>query len=240
MQGIFYRTIRMMDNGIKPVYVFDGKPPEMKGGTLEKRAEIREKAMTDLKEAQESREEGDTNRDAEEKYEKRLVHVSKEQNEEAQKLLMLMGVPVILAPSEAEAQCAALAASGQVALIILNTRKTLNYSSNFNNHHKVFGTATEDMDALTFGSSRLLRHMTASQARKLPVTEIELKTALEEMGLTMDEFIDVCILCGCDYTGSIRGIGPSKSFDLIKKYHTIENAIAHLDTKKHPVPEDFR
>ena len=34
LMGMFYRTIRMLENGIKPVYVFDGKPPEMKSGEV--------------------------------------------------------------------------------------------------------------------------------------------------------------------------------------------------------------
>ena len=40
--GTFYRTIRMLENGIKPVYVFDGKPPEMKSDELTKRTERRD------------------------------------------------------------------------------------------------------------------------------------------------------------------------------------------------------
>jgi flap endonuclease-1 len=46
--GLFYRTIRMVDNGIKPVYVFDGKPPDMKGGELAKRQERREETSKQL------------------------------------------------------------------------------------------------------------------------------------------------------------------------------------------------
>lgn len=52
--GIFYRTIRMVENGIKPCYVFDGKPPSMKGGELAKRAEKREVAEKELAKAEET------------------------------------------------------------------------------------------------------------------------------------------------------------------------------------------
>lgn len=34
LMGFFYRTIRMVENGIKPAYVFDGKPPELKSGVV--------------------------------------------------------------------------------------------------------------------------------------------------------------------------------------------------------------
>ncbi|VDK59284.1 unnamed protein product [Gongylonema pulchrum] len=67
-----------------------------------------------------------------------IFEVTKEHNEEARRLLTLMGVPVVNAPCEAEAQCAALAKAG-----------------------KVFATVSEDMDALTFGSPILLRQMVA-------------------------------------------------------------------------------
>ena len=39
--GMFYRTVRMIENGIKPLYVFDGKPPDMKSNELKKRGEKR-------------------------------------------------------------------------------------------------------------------------------------------------------------------------------------------------------
>lgn len=52
--GTFYRTIRLVENGIKPVYVFDGKPPEMKSHQLNKRAERREEAEKELQKATEA------------------------------------------------------------------------------------------------------------------------------------------------------------------------------------------
>lgn len=104
---------------------------------------------------------------------------------------------------------------------------------------QVFGTATEDMDALTFGTKKLLRHMSASAARKLPIVEVDFKIVLEDFGMTMDQFIDMCILCGCDYTTTIRGIGPTRAMEYIKKYGSIEETLKHIDLKKYPVPDDF-
>ena len=123
IQGMFNRTIKMISCGIKPVYVFDGKPPQMKSGELALRMAKRAKAELDLAAAQAAEDMEDVD-----KFSRRLVKVSRQHNEDCKELLRLMGVPVLTAPCEAEAQCAELA------------RK-----------NKVFATATEDMDALTFG-----------------------------------------------------------------------------------------
>ncbi|GAB1602826.1 flap endonuclease 1-like [Argonauta hians] len=211
LMGIFYRTIRMIEHGIKPVYVFDGKPPDMKSGELEKRKEKREEAQKALEKAEEI---GDT--ESAEKFNRRLVKVTKEHNQECKQLLTLMGIPYIDAPGEAEAQCAALVKSG-----------------------KVYATGTEDMDALTFGSSVLLRHLTFSEARKMPIKEIHLNKILEELDLTQDEFVDLCILLGCDYCDSIRGIGPKRAIELIKQHKTIESILENLDKKKYEIPENW-
>ncbi|CAD5205741.1 unnamed protein product [Bursaphelenchus okinawaensis] len=212
LNGMFYRTIRMMENGLKPVYVFDGKPPEMKSGELEKRTERRDEAQKLLDEAMEK---GDA--EMIEKFERRLVKVTKEQNEQVKRLLRAMGVPVVEAPCEAEAQCAELVKK-----------------------NKVYGTATEDMDALTFGSTVLLRHLTFSEAKKIPIKEYNLPRILEQLEITNEQFIDLCILLGCDYCPSIRGIGPKKAFEYIKQYGTIENLLENLDTKKYPPPENWK
>lgn len=97
LMGTFYRTIRLLENGIKPVYVFDGKPPDMKSGELCKRMERRNEAQIALDKAKEA---GD---DAEvDKQNRRLVKVTKAHGNEAKELLKLMGVPYIDAPCEAE------------------------------------------------------------------------------------------------------------------------------------------
>nr|XP_033784383.1 flap endonuclease 1 [Geotrypetes seraphini]XP_033784384.1 flap endonuclease 1 [Geotrypetes seraphini] len=211
LMGMFYRTIRMVDSGIKPVYVFDGKPPQMKSGELAKRSERRAEAEKHLVEAQEA---GDVENI--EKFNKRLVKVTKEHNEECKKLLKLMGIPYLEAPCEAEATCAALVKAG-----------------------KVFAAATEDMDALTFGTPVLLRHLTASEAKKLPIQEFHLNRALQEMNITQEQFVDLCILLGSDYCETIRGVGPKRAIDLIKQHKSIEKIVEHLDTKKYPIPENW-
>ncbi|EKU22850.1 flap endonuclease-1 [Nannochloropsis gaditana CCMP526] len=104
IQGLFNRTIRMLASGIKPVFVFDGKPPTLKGGELDKRREKREKAESELKKAQE-----EANVEEQDRQSKRLVRAGKKESADCKKLLELMGVPWLEAPCEAEAQCAALA-----------------------------------------------------------------------------------------------------------------------------------
>lgn len=209
--GMFYRTIRMRENGIKCCYVFDGKPPQMKSGELEERRKRREEAKKKMEEAKNA-----DNAEEEAKYERRLVKVSKQHVADTKTLLSLMGVPYVEASCEAEATCAELCKKG-----------------------KVWATATEDMDALTFGTVRLLRGLHHSEARKQPVREFNLQKALEGLELTMEQFIDMCILCGCDYTSSIRGIGPKSSLKLMKEHGSIENILENLDSKKYKPPQDF-
>ncbi|KZC08018.1 Flap endonuclease 1 [Dufourea novaeangliae] len=211
LMGTFYRTIRLVEQGVKPVYVFDGKPPNLKGGELAKRAERRDEAQKLLQAAEEAGNVEDV-----EKFNRRLVKVTQEHAEEAKQLLKLMGIPYIDAPCEAEAQCAALVKAG-----------------------KVFATATEDMDALTFGCNILLRRLTFSEARKMPVQEFHFDKVLEGLELNHNEFIDLCIMLGCDYTNSIKGIGPKRAIELIKTHRSLENIVENLDTKKYSIPEDW-
>jgi len=156
IMGMFYRTLRIVDNGIKPLYVFDGAPPKLKSGELAKRFQRKSEA----KEAHEEAKETGTAEEVE-KFSRRTVRVTREHNDDCKKLLKLMGIPYIDAPTEAEAQCALLARAG-----------------------KVYAAASEDMDTLCFDSPILLRHLTFSEQRKEPIQEIHLDKVLE--GLAMD------------------------------------------------------
>ncbi|XP_010546782.1 PREDICTED: flap endonuclease 1 isoform X1 [Tarenaya hassleriana] len=211
LQGMFNRTIRLLEAGIKPVYVFDGQPPELKKQELAKRYSKRADATEDLSAAIEV-----GNKEDIEKYSKRTVKVTKQHNEDCKKLLRLMGVPVVEAPSEAEAQCAALCKAG-----------------------KVYAVASEDMDSLTFGAPRFLRHLMDPSSRKIPVMEFETAKILEELQLTMDQFIDLCILSGCDYCDSIRGIGGQTALKLIRQHGSIENIVENINKDRYHIPDDW-
>ncbi|KAG6845011.1 Elongation of fatty acids protein 2, partial [Arthromyces matolae] len=120
-----------------------------------------------------------------------------------------MGIPCIVAPSEAEAQCAELARGG-----------------------KVYAAGSEDMDTLTFSAPILFRHLTFSEAKKQPISEINLQAALDGLEMDMSQFIDLCLLLGCDYLEPIKGIGPKTALKLIREYKNLKGVIAHLREKE--------
>lgn len=99
--------------------------------------------------------------------------------------------------------------------------------------------ASEDMDSLTHQAPILLRHFTSAESKKLPILEFNYNKVLEGLHLNKDEFIDFCILCGCDYCDSIRGIGAKTALKLIQKYHNIETILKNIDKTKYVVPEPF-
>ncbi|KAK9475334.1 PIN domain-like protein [Dipodascopsis tothii] len=214
LMGMFYRTLRIVENGIKPVYVFDGHPPKMKGGELAKRGARREEAIKAAEEAKESGTVEDFD-----KYSRRSVLVTREQNEEAKKLLKLMGIPYVNAPCEAEAQCAVLARAGLV-----------------------YAAASEDMDTLSFSAPVLLRHLTFSEQRKLPITEVILERALAGLEMDTDTFIDLCILLGCDYLDPIKGVGPATALKLIKEHKSLDGIVKYIQDhpeSKYRIPDNW-
>ncbi|KAK3208025.1 hypothetical protein GRF29_96g1192639 [Pseudopithomyces chartarum] len=212
LMGLFYRTLRMVDNGIKPLYVFDGAPPKLKSGELAKRFQRKTEAQA----AQEEAKETGTAEDIE-KFARRTVRVTREHNEECRRLLKLMGIPYIVAPTEAEAQCAVLARGG-----------------------KVYAAASEDMDTLTFNTPILLRHLTFSEQRKEPILEIHLDKVLEGLDMKREQFVDFCILLGCDYVDPIKGVGPSTALKLIREHGTLEKVVEHMKANtKYTIPDDW-
>ncbi|KFG99177.1 putative flap structure-specific endonuclease 1, partial [Toxoplasma gondii VAND] len=207
----------LLEQGVRPVYVFDGKPPELKSGELAKRRELRESAQ---EAAEKAREEG--NVEELRKQIVRSVRVSKQHNEDVKRLLRLMGLPVVEAPCEAEAQCAELT-----------------------KNRKVWATATEDADALTFGATRLIRNLTfgerssgsGASATASGILVIDLPTLLEELQFSQEQFIDFCILCGCDYCGTLKGVGAKTAYSLVKEHGSIEKILEVVDPEK--VPDGF-
>lgn len=202
--GLFNKTIKLLDRGIIPIYVFDGKPPEIKRKVLDIRKNIRKKAEEKMTKAE-------TEKDRI-KYFKRSVIITKKQLDECRELLEHMGVPYINAPEEADSQCAWLAKNGFVDAVL-----------------------TEDMDILTFGSPYIIRNLTSF--KKKPI-EISLEKIKEKFGWTQDNFIEFCILLGCDYCDNINEYNCFEIFkmyqkckDINKIVNIIEKNIDHKITK---------
>lgn len=215
LSGLLYRTSNLIEKGIKPVYVFDGKPPALKEAELKRRLEVKEEAIIKYEEAikkgafEEAR-----------KYAQISARLKDEMVEEAKQLLTLLGVPWIQAPSEGEAQAAYMAIKNDA-----------------------WCASSQDYDSLLFGAPRLVRNLTISGKRKLPKKNvyvevelelIELNKILKELGLTREQLIDLAILIGTDYNPEgVKGIGPKTALKLIKEYGRIE-AI-----KLEKIPENF-
>lgn len=127
-----------------------------------------------------------------------------------------MGIPYLDSPTEAEAQCAMMVKLG-----------------------KAYAVASEDMDSLAFGANVLLRGF---GSRREPITEINLKDVLEGLEMGILEFVDLCILCGCDYSPTIEGVGMTTALKLMKQLNSIEEVIRFIDAKttgNYKIPEYF-
>ncbi|MDK2789893.1 MAG: flap endonuclease [Methanothermococcus sp.] len=195
--GVFYKTIHMLENNITPVWVFDGVAPVLKEKTREERRKIRQDALDSYLEAKKKD-------DIEEmqKYAKRANFLDSTIVENSKKLLDLMGIPYINAPSEGEAQCAHMVKKGDAFVVV-----------------------SQDYDAILYGAERIVRNMTSNKAIEL----IELKDVLKELDLDLDQIINIAILIGTDYNpGGIKGIGPKKALEIVKN-NKVQNYIDKIE-----------
>lgn len=204
LSGLFYRTVKLMDAGVRPIYVFDGEPPEFKRVTNQLRRDVRAEAAKDWKEALENQD-----YEAARKHAQRAVTVNDEIIEGSMKLLDAMGVPYLTAPSEGEAMCAYMAARGDV-----------------------FAAATQDYDSLPFGAPRLIRNLSITGKKKTKVINPEiimLNDLLENLEITREQLIIIGILVGTDYNpGGVSGYGPKKALELVKEKKTLNKVMEGL------------
>ena len=211
LSGLFYRNINLLENGIKPIYVFDGVPPSRKKLELERRRRIREESREKYEEAL-----------AEGRYEEARRHAMASASleeymaQDAKRLLKLLGIPYIEAPSEGEAQAGYLVSRGDA-----------------------WASGSQDYDALLFGSPRAVRNITLTGkqhypskgiAVKLEPEIIELDEVLSKNGITREQLVDIGILVGTDFNPGVKGIGPVKALELVRKYGRIED-IPQLEGK---------
>lgn len=210
LSGILYRTTNLVENGIKPVYVFDGKPDELKNNTIAQRKAVKEKAKEEYEAAIEA---GDM--ETARMKAQQTSRLTWDMVDETKKLLELMGIPYVQAPSEGEAQASYMNMKGDVN-----------------------AAASQDYDSLLFGASFLIRNLTITGRRKLPRKRIyvniepeliDARKNLKRLGLTRKQLMEIGILVGTDFNEGIKGIGPKKALKLIEKYSTLENIIKAKD-----------
>lgn len=198
--GLFSRFSNLMEKGLKFVFVFDGAPPELKNKERDRRKKLKEEAL-DLYEKAKQKEDIENMK----KYAARAVFLAPEMIEEAKELIQAMGMPIIEAPSEGEAQCAQIVKAGEAYAVI-----------------------SQDADSLLAEAPRTIRNLSITRRRKMPGSYnyqivnpeiIDLKANLAKLELTQDQLIILSILIGTDYNyGGVKGIGPKKGIKLVQKY----------------------
>jgi len=215
LSGLLYRNLNLLEAGIRPVYVFDGKPHDLKKGTIEERSAIKEKAQVEYEAALA---EGDLEK-ARSKAQQ-TSRITREMIEDSKKLLGLIGIPVVQAPMDGEGEAAFLVQKGFASAV-----------------------ASQDFDSLLFGAPVLVRNLTITGRRKLPRKQIyinvepermELGAVLSALSVTREQLVEMCILMGTDFNEGIRGIGPKKAHKLITENGTLEKVIA---AKGFQIPE---
>jgi flap endonuclease-1 len=206
LTGLLYRNANLLEVGIKPIFVFDGKPHELKKRTIEGRRFIREKARKEWKLALK---EGDMER-ARSKAQQ-SSRLTPEMVSDSKTLLSHLGIPHVQAKGEGEAQASYMALKGDV-----------------------WAAGSQDFDSLLCGAPLLIRNITITGRRKLPRKNVYIRIepeiiALEEnlnsLSITREQLVDIGILVGTDFNEGIKGVGPKTALKLIKKHKTLEEVI---------------
>lgn len=216
LSGLFFRTTSLMEKGLKLVFVFDGVVPELKNAERERRKALKIEAQREYDKAV-----ADEDIDAMRKFAQRTTVLTPEMVNEAKKLLTLLGLPVIQAASEGEAQAAYIVKKGEAYAVV-----------------------SQDTDSLLFGATRVIKNLTISGKKKMlgklayetiQPEILNLSTNLSKIGLTQDELIVLGILVGTDYNvGGIKGIGPKKGIDFVKKHKdNFDEIFKEVEWEKH-------
>ncbi len=202
LQGILSRSANLLSQGIKIAYILDGPPPHLKTATQENRHEAKLEASEKYESA---REEGDFELML--KYSKQFIRLTRDMAEESKELIAALGMPVIQAPSESDAQIAYLCKVGDV-----------------------WAASSTDFDTILHGCPRMLTNLTLSQKRKTSTGAtvnvfpelIELDQVLNTLKINQDQLIALGILTGTDYHKGIHGIGPKKALKIVTEFKTPE------------------
>ena len=212
LSGLFYRTTRLLESGIKPVYVFDGKAHDFKGRVQSERSEAKKLAEKKWKEALESEKYAEAK-----KYAQATSRLTPTMVEESKLLLASMGVPSVQALADGEAQA---------ALMVQN--------------NLAYATASQDYDAMMFGSPVLVRNLSITGRRKVPrqdryimvePEEIKLQETLASLGISRDKMIFLGMLLGTDFNQGVKGVGPKTALKIVKEIKTLDDLRSYVKDK---------
>ena len=209
--GILYRTTSLIEKGIKPFYVFDGKSNVLKKGTQVKRSEFRKESHEKWKIALDEGRIEDAR-----KYAVRSSRMSTEVVEGSKILLELMGIPYIQAKGEGEAQASYMVEKGDAWCV-----------------------GSQDYDCILFGATRTVKNLTITGGRA-NLELILLKKVLENLNISREQLVDLAILVGTDFNDGINGIGAKKGLNLIKKYGNVFKVLDHLNVELEVDPQLLR
>ncbi len=207
--GLLYRTSNLIEAGIKPVFVFDGPPSALKRATLDKRKAIRTAAKEEMEKAIDA---GDLEKAR--SMGARAVSLNKEMIDEAHLALESMGLPIVQAKQEGEAQAGELV-----------------------KEKKAYAVATQDYDALLCGAPVVIRNMGITGKRKLPYRNayvnveperFETEKVLHELKLTQKQMIWIGMLVGTDFNEKIPMIGPKKALKAVEGKKSFEDVLSGL------------
>lgn len=199
LSGFFYRNINLLKEGIKPVYVFDGEPPELKQAEIEKRREAKRIAEENFEKAKEQRDIENMK-----KFSGRFVKITDEIVQESKELLTALGIPYIQAKGEGEAEAAVMARMG-----------------------KVWGSSSQDYDSLLYATPYLVRNLTTSRKKKnkagfyedIKIELIDFQQVLNQLEIDKDQLICLAILVGTDYNpGGIKGLGQKRALEIVQRF----------------------
>ena len=194
--GIFYKTSNYLALNITPIYVFDGKPPKNKGDVIKNRQDKASNAKLAMTNTELTEEQKNN-------LEKQTIRLTKQHVDDIKHLLDLMGVSYVQAHGEAEAYASEMCRQNMVDYVV-----------------------TEDMDTLAFGCPRMIRTcLDKSIKRNDIISVIDLHTLLTDFKMTYEQFVDMCILCGCDYCPNIPRIGNKTAFKLITNHKNIDTIL---------------
>ena len=248
IESFFKQINRLRVNNITPIYIFDGKPPVEKMTEIKSRQDkklyymekimelnnqiqefnelpVDQEAVNNTKESVEEEEEEQTSTEVVvskkdlqeqlEKFEKKLIVVTKDHIRALKYFFDLLNIKYIQANCEADIICSKLCENGIVDMVL-----------------------SDDMDLLASGSKIVLRNFNVNSNK---ITVYDVDHILQILDIDYDQWIDFCILCGCDYLKRVRGMGPKNAYSCIKTYGSIEKIIENVfgEGKKFTLPESY-